>query len=474
VRDDFTEFVGTSHPMERLHIIERSGELFVSNSLAFVLAETEDELDPTYRFYDRDLISFVDGLDALTDHIPTASGARVRLVYCRNVRVRKDLSLTLVNKPLPPHFKTFAEYVEYVRSQVVELHANATAPSRRVTFSSLATISSGYDSAAAAIFAKAIGCAEALTFRDARENFGSASDSGLEIGRILGFSVHELERTDYLRKGGFPEAEFLAVGTGGEDVVMSAFEDYVAGKLLFTGFLGDTLWSRLHPDPKASERFKMVSPAGASIAEFRLRVGFVHVAIPLLTFTRHPDLHRISNSAEMRQWRTGGRYDRPIPRRLIEEHGVPRPMFGVRKRAVTQPFYFNESLSAIMSPAGYADFTDFLRRLAGKGHNVRLYRGMDEQLLYLVLPAFHRINYMISRVLVEIAGRLDFALPMWLLVPPRFRQRLATNVFTVQWGSSQVRERYCEVAPRGRTPTVRRVSAEAGEPQQSDSKVASS
>ncbi len=37
----------------------------------------------------------------------------------------------------------------------------------------------------------------------------------------------------------------------------------------------------------------------------------------------------------MAPWSVGGRYDRPLPRRIAEEAGLPRERFGVRNRATS-------------------------------------------------------------------------------------------------------------------------------------------
>jgi hypothetical protein len=90
-------------------------------------------------------------------------------------------------------------------------------------------------------------------------------------------------------------------------------------------------------------------------------MGFVHVPVPLLTFTRHREIERISRSDEMSAWRVGGNYDRPIPRRLLEEHGVPRGVFANEKRAITQPFWCQRASARCMSAASLADFESFRR-----------------------------------------------------------------------------------------------------------------
>jgi len=45
------------------------------------------------------------------------------------------------------------------------------------------------------------------------------------------------------------------------------------------------------------------------------------------------DIVRITESSEMDSWRLGNTYDRPIPRRIAEEAGVPRHLFGQDKMA---------------------------------------------------------------------------------------------------------------------------------------------
>ena len=447
-REGAIQFAGTSHPKERLHVLGDEREVVVSNSLPFLLAETEEHLDPTYRFYEHDLISFVDGLDELTTRIPTASGRSVQLLYCANLLVSSDLQLRPTLKAEPRRFLDYADYITFLREEVAKLYANADDQARQIRFRPLATISSGYDSPAAAILARGIGCTDAVTFTSARENFQQDSDSGTEIGRLLGMHVEEFDRVDYRRLASLPSAEFLAVGTGGEDVVMAAFEERLRGTLFFTGFMGDSLWARIHHDPRGSERFK-VAPGGASLAEFRLRVGFVHLPVPLLSLTRHPDLHRISNSREMGPWRSPNPlYDRPVPRRFIEEHGIPRHMFGQSKQAVTQPFYFNERLADIMSPAGYTHFQSYLARTLPPGHAQAPYLSLRERMLYSVLPGIHRLNYLASRAVTKVAGRFGRAVGPVLLVPKRFRKRLTENTYTVHWGVATLRERYSGQHPQ--------------------------
>lgn len=440
----FVDFSATSHPMERLQTmrIRDNGcdELLVSNSLAFLFAQADDGPDPTYPFYDQDLMSFVDGLSGLVPTIKTRRGREIALVYVSNLRIdlKGDLKTTLRRRSEPPAFANYEEYVSFLNREIDVVHGNANDPARRTLYRPLATVSSGYDSPACAVLARNVGCNEALTFGSARpEDFGTdADDSGLEVGKHLGLNVTEYDRTEYLKRSDFPEAEFLAVGTGGEDVVMAAFEEHLPKTMFYTGFLGDTLWGRLHSNPDAARDFRMKFPAGSSLTEFRLRVGFIHAPIPLLTFTQHPSLHRISNSEEMIPWRSDNpRYDRPIPRRMAEEAGVPGHLFGQAKRAVTQPFYHNEPLRQIMSPASYDDFS------SGVEPCLTL-PDAKSRLAMRVLPRMHRVSLFVNRAATAVAGRLGRAVAFPTFVARHYRQKIAANAFTFHWAHQKLADRY--------------------------------
>lgn len=53
----------------------------------------------------------------------------------------------------------------------------------------------------------------------------------------------------------------------------------------------------------------------------------------MLAFKAAPRLSKIAKSEAMRPWRLNTEYDRPIPRRIAEEAGVPRELFGQKKQA---------------------------------------------------------------------------------------------------------------------------------------------
>jgi hypothetical protein len=236
------------------------------------------------------------------------------------------------------------------------------------------------------VLAKRLGCRRAVTFIEARGDFNdrplkTLDDSGEHIAKILGLDVVKFSRRAYLDADDYPEAPFIATGGGGDDVVLSALRGTLERSMLFTGMLGDTVWSTgCAQDPALSEQYRFLYPAGGSLQEFRLRTGFIHVPVPLLAFTRHADLQRISRSLEMRPWRVGGGYDRPIPRRLVEEAGVPRRAYAREKRAITQPLWLQKSDCRCMSARSLRDLERYRQRVAARYRFGKLRMRVHEQL----------------------------------------------------------------------------------------------
>lgn len=232
---------------------------------------------------------------------------------------------------------TFHDYSAFLLSEVRRVAENAAAPQRRLRYKLLATISSGYDSPASAVVARAAGCTEAITLSEAHPAFTVRNDSGSRIAEQLGLEVTEFDY--YASSNGasdFPEAEFIASGHGGDDIPLGAAEAELTGRLLCTGYHGDKVWDKNDKHPSRSIERGGIS--GCSLTEFRLRSGFLNLPIPFIGCTRHPEIHRISNAPEMVPWSIGGNYDRPIPRRIVEEAGVQRELFGQAKKGVASPY----------------------------------------------------------------------------------------------------------------------------------------
>jgi hypothetical protein len=442
-------FAAPHHTLERLHSIQQGDTTLVSNSLAFVLAAAGDDLDPEYRFYRRDLRSITEGLKHCVTAIPTRGGNRVNLHYHCDITVDGDGKIREEAKPLAPAFATFADYQGFLETTVRALRGNASDARRTVTYRPIATISTGYDSPAAAVLARAAGCDEALTFRTGRElreaDWRSASDSGAEIAARLGMRLKEYERMDYLRAGGRPEAEVLAYGPTTLDVVMLGWEPDITRSMLFTGFHGDKVWDV--DNHKVSPDIIRGDSSGATLGEYRLRVGFVHVPVPFIGCTSHPAIDRISHADEMKPWRLGTDYDRPIPRRIVEDAGVPRTLFGQKKKAVTVPMFGSELRGREMSTESLADFNRYYSQHRSLLDRLLAATVMETYALYIRLAKV--ANFVLARGNAK--RRLPYHAPV--AVPPSVRyNRLLPDgrgALLVQWAVSKVKARYaraCEPA----------------------------
>jgi hypothetical protein len=208
-------FATPHHTMERLYTLRLPDALLVSNSLAFVFAQAEDAPDPRYLFYAGDIASIIHGLHRYQRTLPTRARRRVEMYAHCNVSIGSALEVREEPKSPSPTFVSYEDYTAFLGREIAALAANAQHPRRNVRYRPIATISSGYDSPASAVIARAIGCDEAVTFARAR---GGADDSGARIAKILGMKVHTFDRLDYLRLPGYPEAEagiseFPALGT---------------------------------------------------------------------------------------------------------------------------------------------------------------------------------------------------------------------------------------------------------------------
>jgi hypothetical protein len=434
---DGVEFVTSMHTLAAVFLMRLKGEIVVSNSLNFLLVQAEDDLDPTYKFYTHDIMSAMKGIRKYVAGFPTLKGNRVEQFYFCNIHIDPKGKITRREKTAPPAFETYEAYRRFLSDQVRAIVNNAADPNRRRRYTPITTISSGFDSTASSALAKEAGCTQALTFTSGR---GGVDDSGKTVAEALGLKVLEFDRKDYRKKPG-AEVEFLGTGAGGEDMVMAPMAEALSGKLLFTGFNG-LVWSR--NNRHVGSDVSRGDPSGASMEEFRLRVGFFHLPIPYLGCVRCPDIHRISSSAAMKPWsRADGGYDKPIPCRLLQEAGVPRHLFGQKKKAVVQPFAAvledEEKARQVLSERSFAEFTAFAKR-------TRFFTGPFEPIQLHLLRQCSRFNRGILTALNQ-AGLLIGAEP---LVSNKYRRRITERHLVFPWAASKLKDRYRTESVTGR------------------------
>ena len=355
LRDGTLTFVSPGTTVDRLQYLRDADATWVSNSLPCLLAAAAASPDPIWPGYFALFESIIRGIRRYARNLPTSAGT-ARLVYFDNL-IWDGRELREVEKPFPKRdFSTFETYRAFLDASLRQMTENLSAPERRFPYRWLGTMSSGYDSLTTAVLVKPMGLDEAISFTSAR---GGGADSGQAAAGFLGVPLALISR-DAWREAPLPEVPFIAADAKGEDVFMRGAEAKLLGRAVLTGHFGGRAWDK---NAKGlSDDIARGDQSGMAPTEYRLWAGFVHCPLAFLGVRQVPDLHRLILSPEMKPWDVGGRYNRPLARRIIEGAGIPRGAFAVHKRAGSVLFFQSHSF---LSPSSLQDFTRWLHEHAG-------------------------------------------------------------------------------------------------------------
>jgi hypothetical protein len=342
VTGDQVVFAAPSHMSERLYSFRAGGELFVSNSLPFVLAWAGQQLDPGYPHYFLDFRDFHRaGISVTKKQLRLLGPQVVELHDCCNLVVTPDLAIARIEKPQSPPPRDYHDYVSFLERTLAEVASNASDPARGRTYRMVTMLSQGYDSTAVAALASRAGCREAVTYRKSASGYGYVDDSGTAIAAHLGLDITEYERWDYDKLPESRDDEFYVDPRGG-DPSLVLMERQLMCSLLLSG-RGGLNWGpsrrplrhRGFPPEHGLPLYRVPGRkllGGASLGEFRLKTGFIHFPLSYSGRIHSPVLQDLSVSEAMQPWSIGGAYDCPIARRIAEEAGVPRHLFGQVKK----------------------------------------------------------------------------------------------------------------------------------------------
>lgn len=355
---DGVTFVSSCAPVDRLQYVDIDDTVYVSNSLVALHAVCHLEPDVQHGTYYEDFGRVVDGV--LTHVIPT-SGPPIELVYVHNMHWDGQ-RIRIQKKPEAGRsFNTFADYKAFLDATIDRLTENLAATERHSPLGMMGTLSSGYDTTAVSALLAPYGLTEAITITSAR---GGDVDTGDAAAEHLGITLHPRAR-DAWKTYRRPEVPFLAADAKGEDIFLRGATERLAGRVLFTGHPGGSIWGKTMDGTR--KPFARGDRSGVSLTEFRLWGGFIHAPIPFLRFSCKEDIFRISNSEAMHPWDVDSSYSRPIPRRLGEEAGVPRGAFGQTKKAASVLFHEpNLSPWTLLSRGSYVDFIRWCWARAGR------------------------------------------------------------------------------------------------------------
>lgn len=325
--EDGIHFVAPSHTYESLTSLMIGERLWVSNSIAFVLAAAGDEPDLRYPAYHRDLLALQRrGITAGEPaSLPTARGRSLLLHAATDLVVDRQLTVSTRARPRLSPPGDFAAYRAQLARSIAVLVGNARDPKRRFKLPCATTISAGYDSTAITVLAAEAGLRDAIVFESER----NSADSGRVTAETLGMTVHKIDPAGWRRLPGCLEPEFLAGSSGWAMFPMAGLAEGWRNAVIFLGSMGDDLWRCDRQDVLDTlARPRELQPCYAGLREFRLRAGIIFVHAPTIGAASASAIHRITQSDEMKPWAIGGKYDRPIPRRIVESAGIARRAFG--------------------------------------------------------------------------------------------------------------------------------------------------
>jgi len=393
------------------------------------------EGDYNYIPYQVDLLNMIKGMKYHNGSIPIDGGNSVYIYHYRNIVIDSNLNIEVEYKKEPPEFENFETYKNFIINTLHQLHENATSTYRGVKYSLISMISTGYDSPACTVLGMEIGLKNALTFRTARGlgvNEGP-EDSAKSICDVLGINVKEFNRLSILDKDGYPEAEFVASGDLGQDFEIAALGKDLEGKILLVGYHGDTMWNVNKMN--VTKDIQRGDAGGCCWVDFKFRTGYIFVPVPYIGCLSLPSINRLSKSKEMEPWRVWNRYDRPVARRIVEDKGVPRKMFGQKKKAISILLNSEKTLYSQMTKESVKSF-DLFYELNKKRRNK--YLQSYYKLMYKIYYCIHVFNSYPNRVL----SYYKINIKLSNIISGKFSQNPGKPSFLVHWGISIIKNRY--------------------------------
>lgn len=359
LRGDAVHFISSSDVFNRLHHFEdETGRYYISNSLPALLAYAGLELVDDFD-YGVALDSIERGLSSHVKEIPSSAGP-IHLLYFHNLVFKNGELRVQAKASTDAEFTDFESYRRYLLETARRVGENGRSSARHHAVAPLATVSKGYDSPVAAIVAKAAGADTAATIATARRHWGNllewnVSDSGADVARQLGLACRVYPRIQ--KEYRHEDAIWSAVGNVG-DLHFTSFEFPEPLCVLFTGF-GGSFWES---ERAATEPLQRKGTWGTRFCECRLELGVFVCAPAFWGCQKEEQISALARREEMQPWTLGGTYDRPIPRRFLEEAGVCRGTFAVRKQFAS----FNHPFGHPISVSLRADFDAFMRRHGGR------------------------------------------------------------------------------------------------------------
>jgi len=431
VHDDAVYFVPSSALVDRLIFCTLNNQLLVSNSVPLLLAATGARLDPDHNYH-HESYAIVAGVQKYDKRFavlhPELSSFMQQ--YEENIVVRGS-EISFESRTSKREIGTFAEYSRLMHASLKSIEGNYTSSARRFAVSAYTAMSTGYDSPAVSVLAREIGVRTAFTSRRSTSGIPvwlspqAAIDDAKPIADCLGIDTIYLDP----RRSQVSDDEiyFLATTTAPPEIIFHSmvkyFRQHCEVAMLFTGYHGDKVWDVHAAGKYLTDELIRGDTSGLNLGEIRLFGGFFHVALPFMFAKSMSSIASISQSQEMSSWKLGTAYDRPIPRRIVEEAGVPRELFGVRKKGAI--FKYNYPLNKQLRNS----FFKFVRESFGVRRTVVHLVASAEDTATAIVSLISRVKALVLGGVADphpviLSKRLDIARLMFLWAHTSLAERL--------------------------------------------------
>lgn len=444
LRDSYVVFASPTGMHAALYYTERKdGTQVISNSLPYIMASEEYAFDPQWLNYETDFnYNILQGIYKYNPNVHVVTKAEnkpvadntIQMILYRNIFIdNTGRNVDIRIKPSMKGFDCFEEYYTRLVSTMKALAANASDSNRKYKYGITSLISSGYDAACCSAIAREAGAKKVLTF-EAKGKY--KNDSGVSAAKYLGFEeIIEKDAYSYKSRADFPEVKSISSGDLGVQISFGTFEDEFRGNLVFSGENGDFVWGKNKGFQTINDEYHIVwKNSEIGLCEAHLHQEFIPVPMTSYGITHWTDLYRISNSEEMKPWSVGSDYDRPIPRRILEEKGLPRESFGMKKYGAG--FYYaydwKKRLLSRLSENSAKEFEKYLQKN-------QCMAPLKNYMMFMKVNAKMYFNTMMTKLKIQkIHLQIkDYEVEKMHSVPNPFAMR-----YLIPWGGSHMIREY--------------------------------
>ena len=342
-------FVSSTSLADRILFCRDNKKIIVSNSLLLLLGYTDARLDEKHDYKEEADSIKEKGIKTYNRKFkiihPTIN--HFNQVFSENIIIENDQIKFEFKKPKNVRIQTYEDYYHLMLKTLKSLRSNYQSRYRKFKIRSYSTISSGYDSTAVSVLAKKIGVNECFSGNKIDGLFRCGKkEAGCEIANILGYKVNVLNN----KRNSITRDELFFLATNYPKFSKSVWceislhsmvktiEQQGSTAIIFTGYRGH-IW-----DAESDEKYQQGdlkshgAIGGLNLTEVRLKAGFINIAVPYMFASKSREIYQISKSSEMSYWKLNQPYDRPIPRRIVEDSGIERYLFGINKQHITTTY----------------------------------------------------------------------------------------------------------------------------------------